>query len=170
MEYDGHYLVLRMAEKLVGEAYYLNAHYICNSAEMAKELLETKSVRETINIGKKTDVALLGIGTTSPDHSSFYLAGYVTRGELDELLKAGSIGDVCGLHFDKNGRPAGDDFSARLVSVSRRDLSAIPVRLAVAGGDWKAQAILGALRIKYVNVLVIDNITARKVIELAKQR
>jgi len=170
MEYDGHDLVLRITEKLGGEAYYLNAPYLCQSAEMAKSLLETKSVRETINVGKKVDVALLGIGTTSPDHSSFYLAGYVTRRELDDLRKSGAIGDVCGLHFDINGQPACDDFCERLVSIRRQDLLSIPMRLGVAGGDGKAEAILGALRSRYVNVLVIDNMTARKVLELAKSK
>ena len=76
-EYDGHYLVRRMAEKLGGEAYYLNAPYLCQNAQVAKALLETKGVKETIGIAKKTDVALLGIGTTVPEHSSFFLAGYV---------------------------------------------------------------------------------------------
>ena len=170
MEYDGHDLVARIAEKLGGEAYYLNAPYLCQSPEMAKSLLETKSIRETINVGKKTDVALLGIGTTSPDFSSFYLAGYVTRHELDDLRKAGAVGDVCGLHFDINGQPACDDFCERLVSIRRPDLLSIPVRLGVAGGDGKAEAILGALRSKYVNVLVIDSMTARKVLDLAKSK
>lgn len=168
MEYDGHDLVSRITEKLGGEAYYLNAPYLCQNSEMAKSLLETKSVRETISIGKKTDVALLGIGTTSPDYSSFYLAGYITRRELDELRKAGAIGDVCGLHFDVNGQPACDDFCDRLVSIRRHDLLSIPVRLGVAGGEGKVDAVLGALRSKYVNVLVIDSKAARKVLELAK--
>ena len=168
MEYDGHDLVSRITEKLGGEAYYLNAPYLCQSSEIAKSLLETKSIRETISVGKKTDVALLGIGTTSPDYSSFFLAGYITRRELDELRKAGAVGDVCGLHFDVEGQPACDDFCDRLVSIRRPDLLSIPVRLGVAGGEGKADAILGALRSKYVNVLVIDNTTARKVLELAK--
>lgn len=170
MEYDGHDLVARITEKLGGEAYYLNAPYLCQSAEMARSLLETKSIRETISVGKKTDIALLGIGTTSPDYSSFYLAGYVTRRELDDLRKAGAIGDVCGLHFDIHGQPACDDFCERLVSIRRPDLLSIPVRLGVAGGEGKAEAMLGALRSKYVNVLVIDSITARKVLELAKSK
>jgi DNA-binding transcriptional regulator LsrR (DeoR family) len=170
MEYDGHDLVARITEKLGGEAYYLNAPYLCQSAEIAKSLLETKSVRETISVGKKTDIALLGIGTTSPDYSSFYLAGYVTRRELDDLRKAGAIGDVCGLHFDLHGQPACDDFCERLVSIRRPDLLSIPLRLGVAGGEGKADAILGALRSKYVNVLVIDSVTTRKVLELAKSK
>lgn len=170
LEYDGHDLVARLTEKLGGEAYYLNAPYLCQNPEIAKSLLETKSVRETISVGKKTDIALLGIGTTSPDYSSFYLAGYVTRRELDDLRQAGAIGDVCGLHFDLHGQPACDDFCERLVSIRRMDLLSIPLRLAVAGGEGKANAILGALRSKYVNMLVIDSVTARKVLELAKSK
>jgi DNA-binding transcriptional regulator LsrR (DeoR family) len=168
MEYDGHDLVARIAEKSGGEAYYLNAPYLCLNSDMAKSLLETKSIREAISVGKNTDVALLGVGTTSPEYSSFYLAGYVTRRELDELRKAGAVGDVCGLHFDINGQPACDDFCDRLVSIRRQDLLSIPVRLGVAGGEGKAEAILGALRSKYVNVLVTDSVIARKVLEMAK--
>lgn len=170
MEYDGHDLVARITEKLGGEAYYLNAPYLCQNAEMAKSLLETKSVRETISVGKKTDVALLGVGTTSPEYSSFYLAGYVTHRELDDLRKAGAVGDVCGLHFDGQGKPACEDFCERLVSIRRHDLLSIPIRLGVAGGEGKAEAILGALRSRYVNVLVVDNVTARKVLELTKSK
>lgn len=170
MEYDGHDLVSRFADKLGGEAYYLNAPYLCQSADIAKSLLETKSVRETISVGKKTDIALLGVGTTQPEYSSFNLAGYVTRRELDDLRKAGGVGDVCGLHFDLHGQPACDDFCERLVSIRRADLLNIPVRLGVAGGEGKAEAILGALRSKYVNVLVTDSITARKVLDLAKSK
>jgi deoxyribonucleoside regulator len=168
MEYDGHNLVSRIAEKLGGEAYYLNAPYLCENAEMAKALLKTKSVQETIRLSKKTDVALLGIGSTSPKHSSFYLAGYITRQELEDLRNAGAVGDVCGWHFDIHGQPACDTFCDRLVSIHREDLLSIPVRLGVAGGEGKAEAILGALRSKYVNMLVIDSLTARKVLDLTQ--
>ena len=168
MEYDGHDLVSRMAEKLGGEAYYLNAPYLCDTAEIADSLLSSVGIRETIAVGKRTDVALLGIGTTVPEFSSFYLAGYITRLELDDMRQAGSVGDVCGLHFDINGQPAFTDFSDRLVSIRRPDLLAAPVRLGVAGGEGKADAILGALRGKYINVLVIDSGAAKRVLELSE--
>jgi DNA-binding transcriptional regulator LsrR (DeoR family) len=87
---------------------------------------------------------------------------------LEDLRKAGAVGDVCGWHFDIHGQPACDNFCERLVSIQREDLLSIPVRLGVAGGEGKADAILGALRSKYVNMLVIDSLTARKVLELAK--
>jgi DNA-binding transcriptional regulator LsrR (DeoR family) len=44
------------------------------------------------------------------------------------------------------------------------------MRLGVAGGEGKVAAILGALRSKYVNVLVTDSLTARKVLQLATSK
>jgi deoxyribonucleoside regulator len=167
MEYDGHDLVSRISDKLGGEAYYLNAPFICQSPEMAKALLETKSIKETITLSKKSDVALLGVGTTSAEYSSFYLAGSVSLQELNHLQQEGSIGDVCGLHFDVNGAPTAQDFSERLVTIRHKDLLSIPARLGVAGGEGKVAAILGALRGKYINMLVTDSMTAKKILDLA---
>jgi DNA-binding transcriptional regulator LsrR (DeoR family) len=167
LEYDGHDLVSRISEKIGGEAYYLNAPFICPNAEMAKALLETKSIKEAITLSKKSDVALLGVGTTSAEYSSFYLAGSVSLQELNHLQHEGSIGDVCGLHFDRNGSPTAQDFSERLVTIRHKDLLSIPIRLGVAGGEGKVEAILGALQGKYINVLVTDSRTARKVLDLA---
>lgn len=169
MEYDGHDVVSRMTEKLGGEAYYLNAPYLCDTAEIAESLMNSSGIRDTIAVGKRADIALLGIGTTLPDFSSFYLAGYITRLELDDMRRAGSVGDVCGLHFDIDGQPACTDFSDRLVCIRRPDLMAVPVRLGVAGGEGKADAILGALRGKYINVLVIDSNAAKRVLELSEE-
>lgn len=170
MEYDGHGLVSRLSEKIGGEGYYLNAPFSCQNAEIAKSLLETKSIKETINLGKKADVALVGVGTTSPEYSSFYLAGYVTLQELNSLRSEGAIGDVCGLQYDRNGQPVCEDFCERRVTIRRNDLLSIPIRLGVAGGEGKVETILGALRGKYINVLVIDNMTARKVLDLEKTK
>jgi DNA-binding transcriptional regulator LsrR (DeoR family) len=129
--------------------------------------LETRSIKEAITLSKKSDVALLGVGTTSTEYSSFYLAGSVSLQELNHLQHEGAIGDVCGLHFDRNGLPTAEDFTERLVTIRHKDLLSIPVRVGVAGGKGKVDAILGALRGKYVNVLVTDSTTARKVLDLA---
>lgn len=170
MEYDGHDLVSRLSEKVGGDAYYLNAPYVCKDEQMVASLLETKSIQETVKAGRKTDVALVGVGTTLPEYSSFYLAGYVSLQELKDLRREGGIGDVCGLHFDIHGQPTCEEFTRRLMTIRRRDLLSIPIRLGVAGGEGKVEAILGALRGGYVNVLVTDTPTARKVLDMADDK
>lgn len=170
MEYDGHDLVSRLSGKVGGDAYYLNAPYVCKDEQMVASLLETKSIQETVKAGRKTDVALVGVGTTLPEYSSFYLAGYVSLQELKDLRREGGIGDVCGLHFDIHGQPTCEEFTRRLMTIRRRDLLSIPIRLGVAGGEGKVEAILGALRGGYVNVLVTDTPTARKVLDMADDK
>jgi deoxyribonucleoside regulator len=166
-DYDAHGLVARLAEKLGGEAYYLNAPFICDSRETVEALLRSPGVRDTVELGKQTKVLLAGVGSTSPVYSSFYLAGYVPLEELLQLREAGAVGDVCGLHFDVDGRECRDALCQRLVTIQRADLLNIPARIGVAGGPGKVEAILGALRSGYINVLVTDHITAHKVLERA---
>ncbi len=81
-------------------------------------------------------------------------------------MDAGAVGDVSGRHFDINGKEAKCDFHGRLVGIARKDLLAIPTRLGVAGDVAKAQAVLGALRGGYVNMLVTDSDTAAVVMAL----
>ena len=49
-----------------------------------------------------------------------------------------------------------DSFNKRLVSISFENLKKIPIRVGVAYGKEKRQAILGALRAGIVNVLITD--------------
>ena len=170
MEYDGHALVARLAEKLNGEGYYLNAPFLCPDPNTASVLMKTKGVEETVELGRSADIALLGIGSTSPNYSSYYLAGYVQLAELKTLSQEGAVGDVAGLHFDINGNYACPAFCERLVTISKESLDNIPLRIGVAGGTGKEVAILGALRGGYINFLVTDSAAAKAVLDRAAQK
>jgi deoxyribonucleoside regulator len=151
-DHDGHALVRALEAKLGGVGYYINAPYLVGSPETAQDLMSNKSIAETLALARKCDVALLGVGSVEPRHSSFYRAGYVTLRELKALQQQGAVGDVCGLHFDAAGRPRGED--------SERALRGIPVRIGVAGGAGKVEAVRAALLGGYINVLVTDQTVA----------
>ena len=163
--YDGHALVQRLAEKLGGESYFLNAPYQCISSEIARAIMETQGIKEVVELGKQVQTALLGIGTTEIPYSSYYLAGYVGIEQIDRLRNAGAVGDIAGNHFDINGKVFNDEFSSRLVNIRVEDLIKIPVRIGVAGGPGKVKPIIGALRSKLVNILVTDSLTARSILQ-----
>jgi DNA-binding transcriptional regulator LsrR (DeoR family) len=167
VEYDGHALVQRLASKLGGESYFINAPYLCPSPEVARAMLATKSVDETVTLGKQAQVALFGIGSTEPKYSSYYLAGYVSREDMDHILASGAVGDIAGIHFDLQGKFVCEDFYCRLVTIRYEDLLRIPVRIGVAGGPGKIAPLLGALRGGLINVVVTDSLTARKVLEMS---
>jgi len=166
-EYDGYGLVQRFAQKIGGESYFLNAPCYCPTPEMVQSLLETPAIRETVELGRQAGVALLGVGSTQRKYSSFYRSGYIPSQEIDRLHELGAVGNVCGTHFNILGESVCEDFSQHLIVIRKEDLLGIPVRLGVSGGPGKAVPILGALRGGFLNVLVTDAATARKVLELS---
>jgi deoxyribonucleoside regulator len=166
-EYDGHAIVKLLAEKIGGEAYYINAPYLCPTPEIAQSLRETKGIKETIDMGKEVQVALLGIGTTETEYSSYYLSGLLSEEEIEVFRKNGVVGDIASNYFKLDGTPYKDDFLNRMITINLDDLIRIPVRIGVAGGSVKVNAIIGALNSKLVNYLVIDSITARLIMQYA---
>jgi DNA-binding transcriptional regulator LsrR (DeoR family) len=167
--YNSQALVERLARRLGGETVYLYSPFIVENAETARSLLNMPQVREAMEIGKQCDLALLGIGTTEADDSSLYQSEHITAEELASLRAAGCVGDVCGRHFNVDGNVPEVDFHNRLVGIAREDLLAIPTRIGVAGGAAKVEAILGAMRGKYINWLVTDSLTAQTLLEMDNQ-
>jgi len=160
-EYDGHAIVKLLAEKVGGEGYYINAPYFCQTPEIAQSLRETRGIKETIDMGKQVQVALLGIGTTEIEYSSYYLSGLLSNQEIEVFRKNGVVGDIASTYFKLDGNLYKDDFLTRMITISTDDLINIPVRIGIAGGAAKVNAIIGALNSKLVNYLVIDSFTAR---------
>lgn len=166
LPYDGRALVQRVADALGCDAAYLPAPFIVETKELAECLRRTGSIQEGLEMGRRCDVVLVGIGSASAETSSLVKGGHLTPEELESLVAAGAVGDACGLYFDMNGELIANDYHDRLISISRRDLLAIPLRLGVAGGSAKVQALLGALRGGYMNVLVTNSATAADVLAL----
>ena len=164
--YNANVLVERLASKMGGEGIYLYTPFIVENADTARSLLNTRQVRDALAIGKKCDVALLGIGTTESKYSSLFKGGHLSKRMLEKLRKQGAVGDVSAHHFDIQGDVPDTDFHERLVGIALEDLLAIPIRIGVAGNRAKARAILGALRGGYVNVLITDNGTAQEILAI----
>lgn len=160
-------LVEIMARKVGGEGTYLYSPFIVENGETARSILSLPDVRQTLAAGRRSDIALMGIGTVlDPAYSSLYQGGYISRATLETLQKDGAVGDVGGVHIDINGNVSGGEFNERMVGICGSDLLAIPTRLAAAGGQAKVEAILGALRGGYANLLVTDSETAEAVLAL----
>ena len=159
-------LVEIMARKLGGEGIYLYSPFIVENATTARSIRSIPDVSETLDAGKRCDITLMGIGTVlDPAYSSLYQGGHIALETLEQLRHDGAVGDVGSVHIDINGKVAGGDFNDRLVGIAGPDLLAIPIRLAVAGGAAKTEAILGALRGGYTNLLVTNSETAEAVLE-----
>jgi DNA-binding transcriptional regulator LsrR (DeoR family) len=101
--YDGPGLVQRLAQTMGCEGYFLNAPFIVEGPEIAQALLENQNIAEAMSLGQNCDVAVVGVGSSEPEYSSFYQAGYVPLADLNFLRSLGIVGDVCGRHFNLEG-------------------------------------------------------------------
>jgi DNA-binding transcriptional regulator LsrR (DeoR family) len=81
------------------------------------------------------------------------------------LINEGVIGEVGATLFDAKGRIV-RSIDNRSMAITPEQLLAIPEVLAVAGGESKTNAILGAIRSGLVKSLVTDADTARKLLDL----
>ena len=73
---------------------------------------------------------------------------------------------MCARHYDIHGKVLDLDINRRIIGIELEDLHRVKVVIGVAGGEGKAEAIVGALRGYHINTLVTDEATALRVLEL----
>ncbi|MCB9450108.1 MAG: sugar-binding transcriptional regulator [Anaerolineaceae bacterium] len=167
-EIDGPELARRLADKLGGGYYYLHAPLFVDSSTTRDALLDQPTIADVLDRARTAQVALVGIGTTEPEASSFLRSGHLTREQLDNLREQGAIGETSGKHFAIDGS-FDFDINNRVIAMDMEDLKRIPHVVAVACGLPKRLSILGVLRGGYVNALATDSITAAAILEEASK-
>lgn len=162
-------LARMVAQKLGGRHYDLHAPVLVEQPMVRDYFLAEPAVREGIQRAKSVKLAITGIGTVRPEASSFLRAGLLSRADLADLQAQGAVGEMCGHFYDINGSDEGFRINQRIIGIELNDLRQIPQSVAVARGNWKAEAILGALRSKYMKVLATDDITAQAILRVAEE-
>jgi deoxyribonucleoside regulator len=162
---DSPVLVQLLAGRLGGFYRHLHAPLIVETTEAHSALMGDRTIKETLARAEAADIALIGIGSTRPELYSLLRSGYVDKDETVRIREKGAVGDICGQHFDQNGREIDVGVSRRSIAIGLEHLKKIPTVLAVAGSEMKGDAILAALRGGYVHVLITDDAAARWVVE-----
>jgi len=157
---DGFELARQLARKFGGQYEILPAPLIVESESIQQGLAQSFRVRQVLGRAARMDLVLAGVGTLDPERSSLVRSGFLAPEQLDELVAAGAIGDVCVIHFNINGEIINTPLTRRVVGIQYETLKRIPVRLGVSGGREKALPILGALRAQMINVLITDDVAA----------
>ncbi|MBZ4655106.1 MAG: hypothetical protein PWQ97_1502 [Tepidanaerobacteraceae bacterium] len=143
----------------------LHCPAVVTNPEVKKGLLEDKNIKEILELGAKTTIALVGIGTISPD-SILFKKGHLSSQWRAELIRRGAVGDVCMRFFMEDGSPCSSGLDDLIMGISLNSLKKVHSVICIAGGTHKAHAILGALKGNIPDVLVTDKATAEKIIEL----
>ena len=113
-------------------------------------------------------MAVVGLGSTNPELSAQFRTGHITYEDAKRLRSEGAVGDICGRYIDIQGNQCHTALSDRMIAVTLEDLKKIPVVVGVASGQMKTDIITGALRGRYIDVLVTDEEAAVSVLEMTE--
>jgi deoxyribonucleoside regulator len=165
--FDGHSLALLLASKLGGSHYVPFVPLVVESEDIRQGLSNQPNIQEFEQVSKNLDLAVIGVGSMELEYSGVYQAGYLSQEELNTLREMGAVGELLGYFIDINGDRLDVEFHDRLFSTYVGDLNKSGCKVvAIAGGKIKTEGVLGALRGKYVDVLVTDSGIAEAVLKM----
>jgi DNA-binding transcriptional regulator LsrR (DeoR family) len=154
----------RFAGLVNGTAIFLPAPGIVGSEAALRVLMEDYYVKEALELFDQVTLALVGIGSLKPSKLLDLSGNVFTKDELDYLRGHGAVGDILLRFFDIDGRLVESTFNDRVISMHLEQLRQVERSVGVAGGERKYSAILGALRGKWINVLITDLRTAERLL------
>jgi len=149
-------------------AYALPVQHLVSLKAIEQErrrLLRDAEVRAIYDAAQSVDIALAGIGQIAERTPGFCSLAESYGVSVKRLREFGIVGEVNYQPFDTDGRlvdrPELRVLMRRVLSVTGERLQELSRRedrhvIAVAGGRAKIEAVRGALRGRFVNVLVTD--------------
>ncbi len=152
-----------IAARLGARCVNIFAPAVLSRADLREMLLEEPLLKEQFARVRACNRALLGVCTVKRN-SLIFDSGLVSAEVSRDYLARGAVGVICGRFFDAAGQPVLGELDDRMVGLTLAELARVPVRLGVAGGPEKTEALLGALRGGHLTELVTDERTARRLL------
>jgi DNA-binding transcriptional regulator LsrR (DeoR family) len=157
------YLVSRLAIMVQGEPHLLPAPGVVAS-KAAAILEQDPHVHETTALFNEIAVALLSIDSLEPSSWLFARGNAFSAQEIEHFAGKGAVGNVCLRFYDAAGDEVKDGSTGQVIGLDVERLKRIPTRVGVACGQRNREAILGALRGGWINILVTDQFTAMRLV------
>lgn len=154
-----------LAKILGGKAYNLFAPALLENKELVKLLKNEKYYSNILRKYKQLDISVVGIGNLDSE-GTLVKYSYIEDEIYERLHEKKAIGDVCFRMFNDQGEPVVTYLDDLIMGISLEDYMAIPYRIGIAYGENKARQIKAAIKGKIINVLITDDKTVKKVLEL----
>jgi deoxyribonucleoside regulator len=160
-------IVEKFSDAYSGTGYLLPVPVVVDDKKIAEAIMSDSQINMVMQMAKKSQLAIFSIGHVS-SQSVLIERGVISKEQFRELSGIGAVGDVCSRYFDVNGNLVDKDLNERTIGISFDDLMKKQNRIAIAIGEHKAKAIIGALRSGIISSFYTDEITAKEVIRQYK--
>jgi DNA-binding transcriptional regulator LsrR (DeoR family) len=157
-------LVRRVSMKLGASLGLLPAPGIVSSVASAHLLKTDRYIARALETMCTANIVFAGIGAFTRDSILMRDNTIITWDEIEVLRNKGAVGEIA-LHFyDIQGSSIHSDLDDRLIGIDLETLRSLNRVVAIAGGSEKFNAILGAVRGGFINTLITDSHTAKRLV------
>lgn len=139
---------------------YLCAYFCKQPMKLKTAFFRMMEFSNALDLAMNADVILTSVGSIVYKSWSNYLSAKT----MDALERKGVIGHIGGHFFDIHGNEPATSLAGRMIGIGVDDLRKCPETICVAYGENKAEAVIGALRGRFINTLIIDEKCVEKIL------
>lgn len=166
-EFHVNTICYKVANAFKARSHYLYAPAITKSPEIREAITQDINYAKIVKYWNSLDIALVGIGAPVKS-SNLVWAGAFGKESIDELSRAGVVGEICSVFYNIHGQVVTTGLSDRIIAIQLEKLRQLKYCIGIAASPEKVPAMYGAIRGKLINVLISDEETAKLL--LAYQR
>lgn len=163
-----HETASHLADLVGAQCYYVAAPALTDTESTRDLLIAQPMLREIFERGEKVDIAFLSVGELTHSNTMARV-GLISRADVDGLLQAGAVGDICAHWIDSEGRLVDHPLNSRVVALSPDKLKDIPCVVIASGGRTKSAAMHGVLKSGMCDVVITDELTAMAILTMDSQ-
>lgn len=168
--FNADHICRQLAKKYGGTSETLYAPAYAENRDQKMAFMQNATVKQTLDLARKADVAVVGVGDMSENSYMVDLGWFTTDEVVQSRLNQGVVGDFAGYDFfDIQGRAANTVMSDRVIGLGLEEFRRISEVIAIASENSKPMALLGALRTGVVDVVATSVSNALTVLNLDEQ-
>jgi len=155
-----------IAQKGGGSATLLPSPAILEREETRRAIEGDRTVAGVLELARSASVYLFSAGLVTTS-SVLVESGYLSSGDVSDLVAKGAIGDVVGRYIDADGNIVDPSLDARTMGISLDEIRSATTAIAVIAGEQKNDICRTVVTSGLCSVLVTDEANARYVLEAA---
>ena len=157
-------LAATIAQRGAGSAVLLPSPAILEQVATKRAIEADRTVADVLALAGAASAYLYSAGVADAT-SVLVESGYLTRDDVDELVRQGAVGDVVGRYIDAAGRIVDPGLDERTVGLGLDELRSAAIAIFVVAGNSKHSVARAVVTSGLCTVLVSDENTARALLE-----
>lgn len=157
-------LAATIAQRGSGSAVLLPSPAILERVETKRAIEADRTVADVLALAGTASAYLYSAGVADAT-SVLVESGYLTPGDVTELVRKGAVGDVVGRYIDAAGHTVDPELDERTVGLGLDELRSAETAIFVVAGKSKHDIARAVVTSGLCTVLVSDENTARALLE-----